>query len=42
MKNKISGMKNTLEGTNSRLYKAEDQNKNLEDKIKKEHPFRAT
>ena len=41
MNNKISEIKNTLEGITSRLDEAEDQISELQDKVEKKHPDRA-
>ena len=38
MNNKITEIKNTLEGITSRLDKPEDQISKLEDKAEKKHP----
>ena len=40
MKNTITEMKNTIEGTNSRLLEAEDQISNLKDKVAENDPNR--
>ena len=42
VKNEISEMNNTLEGIQSRPHEAEDQINDLEDKVEKKHPVRAT
>ena len=42
MKNAISEMKTTLEGIKSSLDEAEDWISDLEDKVVKKHPIRAT